>query len=112
MKLLTWLGSSRKDVKAFDDDSRREVGAQLMLVQQGHDPTDWKPMSEVALGVREIRVHTLVESRVMYVAKFADSIYVLHAFTKKSQKTDKRDIDIAKTRYGELLKTIRHLRKK
>ena len=64
-------------------------------------------MSEVAVGVREIRIHTNVESRVLYVTKFADSVCVLHAFIKKTQKTEKRDIDIAKSRLAELVETMR-----
>ena len=42
----------------------------------------------------------------MYVAKLADAIYVLHCFQKKTQKTSKTDIDLAATRYRELLKEI------
>jgi phage-related protein len=44
-------------------------------------------MHEVGPGVREIRIHVLGEWRVLYVVRFADAIYVLHAFRKKTQKT-------------------------
>lgn len=50
-------------------------------------PHDWKPMGAVGPGVNEIRVHTGREHRVFYVAKFADAVYVLHAFEKKGQRT-------------------------
>jgi len=50
----------------------------------------------------EIRIHTAQEYRVFYVAKFADAIYVLHAFSKRTQKSPQRDIDLAKRRYSEL----------
>lgn len=103
MKELNWLGSSLADVKKFDVDARREIGYQLDKVQNGLEPSDWKPMNIVALGVREIRVHTDTESRVLYVAKFADTVHVLHAFTKKSQKTEQRDVDIAKRRFAKLV---------
>jgi phage-related protein len=102
MKSLKWLGTSLADVKKFDDDARREAGYQLGKVQDGQEPSDWKPMSSVALGVQEIRIHTATESRILYVAKFAEAVYVLHAFTKKTQKTDLRDIDIAKRRLAKL----------
>jgi phage-related protein len=102
MKLLQWLGTSLADVKKFDDDARREAGYQLGKVQDGQEPSDWKPMSTVALGVKEIRIHTATENRVLYVAKFAEAVYVLHAFTKKTQRTDQRDIDIAKRRFAKL----------
>ena len=42
--------------------------------------------------------------RVFYVAKFSEAVYVLHAFMKKSQKTSKRDIDLATERYKALMK--------
>ena len=105
MKTLKWLGSSRADLKAFDVDARSEAGYQLDKVQRGEEPTDWKPMNTVALGVKEIRIHTAKENRVLYIAKFAEAVYVLHAFTKKSQKTEQRDIDIAKRRFAELVLT-------
>ena len=59
-------------------------------------------MSTIGPGVREIRIHVEGEFRVIYIAKFEEAIYVLHAFQKKTQKTSKKDIDIAKTRLREL----------
>ncbi len=56
-------------------------------------------MGEVGAGVREIRIHVLGEWRVLYVAKFADAVYVLHAFQKKTQKTRREDIELARARY-------------
>jgi len=79
-KPLHWLGSSRTDIRAFPRDARRIAGVELRRVQQGLDPLDWKPMTSVGPGVREIRVHTGLEHRVVYVAKFAEAIYVLHVF--------------------------------
>ena len=111
MKPVNWLGSSRKDIKAFDADARRIAGVELSLVQRGLEPTDWKSMSAIAVGVKEIRIHTAVESRVLYVAKYVDTIYVLHAFIKKTQKTEQRDINIAKTRLSELVEKMRKARK-
>ena len=112
MKQLEWLGSSRSDIKAFEDDARREAGYQLLFVQLGLEPTDWKPMPSVALGVNEIRIHKRTANRVLYVAKFANAIYVLHCFIKKTQKTDSCDIDIARKRYGELVESLKKSRKK
>ncbi len=59
-------------------------------------------MSSVGVGIREIRIHAENEYRVIYVAKFAEAVYVLHAFTKKTQQTAKRDIALATQRYQEL----------
>jgi len=65
-------------------------------------------MATVGAGVREIRIRDESEAyRVIYVAKFTDSIYVLHAFNKKTQKTDARDLNLAAKRYRELLQEIR-----
>ena len=53
-------------------------------------------------GAYEIRVHMLGEWRVIYVAKFEDAVYVLHAFRKKTQKTRKEDIELAARRYRQI----------
>ena len=86
-KALRWLGSSRGDVRAFPRVARRLAGFQLRRVQQGLAPVDWKAMPVVGPGVREIRIHTALEHRIMYAAKFADAVYVLHAFEKRSRRT-------------------------
>jgi phage-related protein len=66
-------------------------------------PEDWKPMREIGVGVCEIRVHTAVEHRLVYVARFEEAVYVLHAFEKRSRKTSSRDIEIARRRLAEVL---------
>ncbi len=103
MKPITWLSNSLEQVREFPDDARREAGFELGEVQKGLNPSDWKPLTVVGAGVREIRIHTENEYRVMYVAKFAESIYVLHAFAKKTQQTSKKDIELASQRYRELV---------
>jgi phage-related protein len=100
---LLWLGSSRSSIRAFPSAARRIAGFQLLRVQQGLQPTDWKPMASVGPGVREIRVHTEAEHRVLYVARFAEGIYVLHAFEKRTRKTPPRDRELAGARYRDLL---------
>lgn len=62
-------------------------------------------MSTVGTGVKEIRVSADdLQHRVIYIAKFSDAVYVLHAFIKKEQKTSQQDIQLAKARYQELLR--------
>lgn len=102
-KPIFWLGSSRSDLRAFPTDARRVAGFQLRRVQQGLEPNDWKPMPGVGPGVQEIRMHTGLEHRVFYVAKFAEGIDVLHAFEKRTRKTPKRDLDLARDRFRILL---------
>ena len=60
-------------------------------------------MLAVAPGVGEIRVHTALEHRVLYVAKFAEAIYVLHAFEKRTGKTPTRDVELACQRFRALV---------
>ena len=102
-KPLFWLGSSRNDLKAFPRDARRVAGFQLRRVQQGLEPNDWKPMPSVGPGVREIRIHTGLEHRVFYLAKFMEGVYVLHAFEKRTRKTPKRDLELARDRFRALV---------
>ena len=102
-KPLAWLGSTLRDLRAFPEDARREAGHQLGRVQQGLAPTDWKPMSSVGPGVMEIRVHTAVEHRVFYVAKFEEAVYVLHAFEKRERRAPQAAVDLARTRLADLL---------
>jgi phage-related protein len=61
-------------------------------------------MPAIGLGVREVRVHTDLEHRVIYLAKFDDAVHVLHAFQKRSQRTPKPDLEIARKRFRELLR--------
>lgn len=111
-KPLIWLGSSRGALKEFPDDARRVAGFQLRRVQQGFEPNDWKPLTTVGVGVKEIRIHTGVEHRVLYLAAFAEGVYVLHAFEKRTQKTSKRDTDLARERFRELMSTRRNQKSK
>jgi phage-related protein len=102
MKSLRFIGSSLDDMRDFPADARRQAGFELDAVQRGLEPSDWKPMTNIGTGVREIRIHVLGEWRVIYVAKLADSIYVLHAFQKKTQKTRREDIELARRRYRQI----------
>jgi phage-related protein len=99
MKPLTFLGSSLDDLRNFPDEARRAAGFEPRAVQNGLEPTDWKPVLAIGPGVNEIRIHVLGEWRVTYVAKLRDAICVLHAFQKKTRKTSKHDIDLARRRY-------------
>ncbi|NOR69866.1 MAG: type II toxin-antitoxin system RelE/ParE family toxin [Methylomarinum sp.] len=99
-KPIYWIGSSLKDLLALPDEVKKDAGYQLHRVQNGLEPENWKPFQEVGSGVKEIRIYDESGAfRVMYVAKFSEKIYVLHAFQKKTQKTNQNDINIAKTRY-------------
>lgn len=102
MKVLKFVGSSLDDLRNFPDEARRAAGFELRAVQNGLEPSDWKPMKSIGSGVNEIRIRILGEWRVIYVAKVRDAIYVLHAFQKKTQKTSQKDIEIAQKRYKQI----------
>jgi phage-related protein len=105
MKLVRFLGDSLKCLRDFPEDARQDAGYQLDKVQQGEPPNDFKPMPTIGRGVDELRIWDDTGTyRVVYTARLADAVYVLHAFQKKTQATSKRDIDLAKARYLELMR--------
>ncbi len=100
LKPLEFLGSSRDDIANMPANVRRQIGLELMRVQFGGEPKDFKPMPVVGAGALEIRVRDAFGAyRALYVAKFESAVFVLHAFQKKAQQTTKGDIDLAKVRY-------------
>lgn len=106
-KPVEFLGSALDDLRAFPLPARREAGHQLDQVQNGQEPDDWKPMSTVGQGVKEIRIRDASGAfRVIYIAKLADAVYVLHCFQKKTEKTGRADLDLATKRYRDLLKEL------
>ena len=100
-----FVDKALESLQDFGSVARREAGYQLDRVQRGLEPADWKPMKTIGPGVAEIRIHEHGEYRVIYVAKFEEAVYVLHAFQKKSQKTTQRDIELAKKRYKTIIST-------
>ena len=97
-------GSALKDLKAFPIDARRAAGFQLDLLQQGDDPFDWRPVKTVGRGVNAIRLTEASGAfRVFYVVNRPEAIYVLHAIHKTTRKTETRDIELARTRYQEII---------
>lgn len=103
MKVIVWLGNTHEVVKNYSSEIKQDIGYNLDLIQRGLLPRHWKPIMAVGHGVKEIIIHEKNEYRVLYVSKFEESIYVLHAFIKKSQQTLKRDIDLARQRYIAML---------
>ena len=77
-------------------------------MQRGKQPDDFKPMTSIGKCVEEIRVWDEAGTfRVIYTARLADAVYVLHAFQKKTPTTSQRDIETAKTRYAQLIRGIK-----
>lgn len=103
MKPVHWVASTLKDLKAFPEAVRQEVGFSLHLAQQGGKAVNSVPM----VGFHGAKVLEVVIDeqgntfRAVYTVKFTKAVYVLHAFQKKSKKgiaTPKPDIDLINTR--------------
>ena len=102
MKPILWLGSSYNDILNFPKEARQSAGYNLDKVQRGQEPTDWKPITSIGQGVKEIRIHCDNEYRVIYLAQKEEGIYVLHSFVKKTQKTSSKDLELAKKRFKQI----------
>ena len=99
MKALKFVGDSQADLVDFPIEAKRQAGFELWQVQLGLMPLDFKPMPTVGTGAYEIRIQVLGQWRVIYVAKHADAVYVLHCFHKTTPRTAKPDVELAAKRY-------------
>jgi phage-related protein len=101
-KPVAWLGSTLADVRAFPKQARERLGYALDRVQRGMEPPDGRPMPSIGVGVHELRVRIGRQFRLIYIATYAEAVYVLHAFEKKSQKTSRRDLELARKRLARV----------
>jgi len=93
------MGNSLEQIRAFPSGAKQDAGFQIDKVQRGENPDEWKPMKTVGKGVKEIRIREASgHYRVIYLTSMEDTVYVLHAFPKKTQQTRKSDIDLARKR--------------
>jgi len=103
--LIEWEGTSYSDLMSFPVDARHNAGFQLGRLQIGLNPTDWKPFTGLAKGikgVKEIRIWTREGIyRVIYTLKFGDANGVLHCFEKNAWQTRKKDINLIVKRFKE-----------
>jgi phage-related protein len=105
MKPVWFLGDSLKALRSFPRDARHDTGRQLQRVQRGMPANDFRPMPSIGHGVEEIRIREESGAfRVVYIARFAEAVYVLHAFQKKTRATSNRDIEIARERFQQLIR--------
>lgn len=104
-KSVVWLGDSLKQVREFPAEVRQDIGVSLFDVQQGLTPNNVKPFKGFGSGVFEIVTRFDKETyRTVYAVQIGKSVYVLHAFQKKSPKrikTAQQDIDLIKKRYKQ-----------
>lgn len=95
------MGDAKEVMSAFPDEVKQAGGEELFRVQCGFHPNDAAPIGSVGKGTYEIRISKAGGwFRILYVAKFGNAVYVLHAFQKKTNTTSKRDIELGKARYA------------
>jgi phage-related protein len=103
LKKVHWMGSSLKEVRAFPEEVREEIGFTLYAAQRGHSLINSVPL--VGFGSAKV-VEVAIDDdgdtyRAVYTVKFRNAVYVLHAFQKKSKegcKTPKPDMDLVRSR--------------
>jgi len=115
LKKVGWLGSSRKDLLAFPAPVRDHIGYALYMAQCGSKHPDAKPLSGFGgAGVLEVVSDYRGDTfRAVYTLRFADTLFVLHAFQKKSKSgrsTPRRDIELVRQRLREAAEVAREER--
>ena len=103
---IGWVKAARRDFLTFPDSVRDRVNTSLTIAARGAKADIAKPLRGLGSGVMEIAVrHRSNAWRVVYIAEIAGSLWVLHAFQKKSKtgiRTPKPEIDIVKERLRRL----------
>jgi phage-related protein len=102
LKAVVWLGDSLRELKAFPAGVQDEMGYAIYLAQCGQKHTSAKPLKGLGSGVLEVvSDHRGDTFRSVYTVRFADRVFVLHAFQKKPRSgiaTPKPDIDLIRQR--------------
>ena len=115
MKKLTWLADSRSSVKSFPAGVQDEIGYALHVAQMGGMSVNAKPLHGLGGGVMEIASHDASGTyRAVYTVSLGDSIYVIHAFQKKSKAgvaTPKYEIELIRRRLKQLLREVKNAEK-
>ena len=102
IRLLRWIGSSRKDYREFPPEVQENFGFELFLAQTGQHPPSAKLLKGLESGVVEVIDDFDGDTfRAVYTVRFESAVYVLHSFKKKSKqgiKTPQSDIELIKRR--------------
>ena len=105
LKPVLWVASSRGDLKAFPEEVQRAVGFALFRAQEGKKAASAKPLRGITKGAGVLEIvedHASDTYRVVYTVRFADAIYVLHSFQKKSKRgiaTPRHEVELIRARY-------------
>lgn len=103
-KPVFWVGSARSDLRSFPEEVRTDMGFALWVAQGGGRPAQAKALKGIVSGAGVLELverHDGDTYRVVYTVRFADAVYVLHAFQKKSKrgiKTPRHEIDLIRSR--------------
>ncbi len=98
-----WEGDALEVLRAFPSTMKRNFGREIQRLQEGEKPLDSRPMKSIGQGVFELR-----QSdddgwyRLVYFKKIAGRLFMLHCFVKKSAKTSRKDLNIAKNRLKQV----------
>jgi len=106
------VGDAKEVLSAFPQEIKRVLGYSLRRLQRGLLPDcDARQMESIGKGVWELKISDeRTWYRVIYLTRIGDAFYVLHAFEKSSRKTDRRDLEIAKSRLKLVLAQLRTTR--
>jgi phage-related protein len=106
---IHWLGDAKEVLSAFPQEIKGEFGYSLRRLQIGLLPDcDARRLESVGKNVWELKTaDERTWYRVIYLTRIGDALYVLHAFEKSSRKTDRRDLEIAKSRLKSVLAQLR-----
>jgi phage-related protein len=105
MKPVIYLGSAKKNIEAFSPKAKQRAVTALTAISAGLNlsPQEFKYMPTVGMGVYELRIKVDKQYRIFYVSKFDEAIYVIHAFSKKTQQTPDKEIQLGISRYKALI---------
>jgi len=106
---VSWVGDAKEVLSAFPQEARSVLGYSLRRLQKGLLPDcDARRMESIGKGVWELKASDeRTWYRLIYLARIGDAIYVLHAFEKSSRKTDRRDLEVARSRLKFVLAQMR-----
>lgn len=109
---IRWVGDAKEVLSAFPGEIKSVLGYSLRRLQKGLLPDcDARRMESIGKGVWELKTSDeRTWYRVMYLTRIGDALYVLHAFEKSSRKTDRRDLEIAKSRLRLVLVELRRMK--
>lgn len=107
MRKVVFEADTLERIRQLPDIARHRAGYEIDRVQRNKEPLNWKPFPTIGQGVREIRILTGKQFRIIYIAKFANKLHVLHVFEKKTGQTRQTDIELAKSRLQNIASRYR-----